>query len=305
VTLARRAVRLVAALTLAGTAAIGGATAPAQATASHVAIVVAGAGSSCVPWHPGMTGADVLSSSYAVSYGQLPPYVGFVLQINGVGAPRPDLTHYWAYYHNTGGGWVYSGSGASGFHPQPGTVEGWAYDNGQNPAPTPPGASYAAICAGRDPLPPPPPPAPAPAPPPAPTHAPVHAPVTHPPPPAPPAQPGQPAHGAQPGQPDPGAAAPTARPGGAGTAATSPGSRTGGARAARHVRASTSAAGHPPGSAPAAATAGSPPAPGPVGATRTAARSSALPKVGTGIALLAAAVIGATALRRMRRQQRS
>lgn len=151
--IAVRRAGIVAAAVVAVGVLTGAPAAPAASAAApaHVAIVVAGVGSACVPWHSGMTGADVLDAAYTVTYGQQTPYIGFVLTINGIGTTRPSNNTYWAYYHDTGSGWSYSTSGAFGYHPAAGTVEGWAYDNGQNPAPTPPAASYAAICAGQDP----------------------------------------------------------------------------------------------------------------------------------------------------------
>lgn len=134
--------------------ALAGPAAPARAaTPAHVGIVVAGLGSYCVPYRSGMTGADVLNAHFDVVYGQAPPYVGFVFTIDGVGNTRPDNTHYWAYYHGGGGSWTYSGSGAATYRPRPGTVEGWAYDDGGSSAPQPPATTYAALCGSLDPQP--------------------------------------------------------------------------------------------------------------------------------------------------------
>jgi len=140
-----------------------------QPAPTHVAVVVDGVGTACVPWHSGMTGADVLTARFTVQWGQQTPagnYAGMVVQINGdPAAPNPH-TAYWAYFHDTGSGWQYSGTGALSSHPQPGTVEGWRLDSATTSAhPEPAAASYASICAGQDPTP-------------APTHAtPSHAPT--------------------------------------------------------------------------------------------------------------------------------
>jgi hypothetical protein len=152
---ARRSARLgVAAALLGAVVALSLPSAPAQAKATHVAIVVGGVGSACVSWHSGMSGADVLGAAgFDVTYGQQPPYIGFLLTINGRGTTHPDDTHYWAYFHNTGGGWVYSSSGAVSYEVHAGTVEGWQYDNGSDSPPRPPSASYAAVCARRDAVP--------------------------------------------------------------------------------------------------------------------------------------------------------
>lgn len=116
---------------------------------------------------------------------------GFVCRISG----KPDstvdacvntspTTAYWSYWHaRPGGSWVYSSSGANGYNPAPGSVEGWSYGAGTAPGIAPPAA---------------------PAPPPAP-------------PPRPPAE--QPPPAPAPGKP----ATTTARPPAAGTATAAPG----------------------------------------------------------------------------------
>jgi len=281
VTLLRRATRVVAALALTGAATIGAASQPAQATTTptHVAIVVAGVGSACVPWHSGMTGADVLSANFTVTYGQPPSYAGFVLMINGIGTAQPDTTHYWAYFHDTGGGWVYSGSGAASFDPQPGSVEGWAYDNGQNPAPSPASSSYAAICAGQDPAP-----------------APTHPPSTHHTSPAPSVAASQPAQPTTP--------APQRTRNGRGTSASSgPGATSSSAKqhgpakvSPSSARATVSNTTAPNSSQPAVQL---------VGAAPRAKHTSAAPALGTGLALVAALSIGGAAYWRLRAQRQN
>jgi hypothetical protein len=152
-TIARRCAAVLAAA--AAVLAVPAATIPvtAQAEPAHVAIVVAGDGQACVSWHSGMTGADVLDTAYRVTWGQQPPYVGFVLQIDGRGTLRPDDEHYWSYWRNTDGHWTYSGRGATNTAVTPGSVEGWSYVDGQSAATAPPAATYGSICAGKDPSP--------------------------------------------------------------------------------------------------------------------------------------------------------
>ena len=152
-----RALRLVAAagLGLAGLAigAIGAiGTAPAaSASPSHVAIVIAGDKTACVPWTSGMTGDDVLNRVATVHYRQ----DGIIDAIDSFpNPPHADTSNFWAYWHNTGSGWVFSSLGASSYQPKAGTVEGWAYGNQIKPAAT----SYGSVCHDSAPPPPPPPP---------------------------------------------------------------------------------------------------------------------------------------------------
>jgi hypothetical protein len=130
--------------------------APASATATHVGIVVEfGAGrvsTTCAS--AGGSGLDVLERKYRVLLGAQPPYIGFVLTINGTGITRPDDTHYWSYWRSSGnGGWTYSGSGAGSTTPAAGSVEGWSYVDGASSAPRPPSYTYAALCGAADPKP--------------------------------------------------------------------------------------------------------------------------------------------------------
>jgi MYXO-CTERM domain-containing protein len=121
---------------------------PATAAASHVAIVIGGQQSTCVPWHSGMTGDQLLNEVASVHYGSS----GIIDQIGGLPTDRSIKPNYWAYWHNTGAGWSYSGVGASGYQVPAGSVEGWVYNNGSGT----PSGSYAGICAGADaPAPPP------------------------------------------------------------------------------------------------------------------------------------------------------
>ncbi|HEX9231178.1 MAG TPA: hypothetical protein VF869_04665 [Jatrophihabitantaceae bacterium] len=140
----RRVLRLAAAAGLAAAAmAIGlvGAVGPAQASPTHVGIVIAGDKTACVAWHSGMTGDDVLNAVADVTK----RYDGLIVQIDGKPTSgTADNTHYWAYWHNTKGYWVYSSEGAGTYLAPAGSVEGWAYSNGT--LTKPPLVSYASIC---------------------------------------------------------------------------------------------------------------------------------------------------------------
>jgi hypothetical protein len=135
----RRVLRLAA---VAGLAAAGLAIGPvgaAHASTSYVAIVIAGDKTACVPWHSGITGDDVLRAVASVSY----RYDGLINQIDGVPADkRADDTHFWAYWHNLGKGWVFSDEGAGTYLVPAGSVEGWAYGDQAKP----PLISYGSIC---------------------------------------------------------------------------------------------------------------------------------------------------------------
>ncbi len=140
----RRVLRLAAAAGLAAAAlAIGpvGADGPAQASPTHVGIVIAGDKTACVAWHSGITGDDVLHAVAKVTY----RYDGLIVQIDGKpGSGTADNTHYWAYWHNTKGYWVYSSEGAGTYLAPAGSVEGWAYSNGTLTKPRL--VSYTSIC---------------------------------------------------------------------------------------------------------------------------------------------------------------
>ena len=120
------------------------------AAAKYVGIVIAGKGSSCVRWHSGITGDAVLNAVASVAYRN----DGLIVAIDGSPSPaKADATHYWSYWHDTGGSWTYSSSGASGYQPKAGSVEGWSFDNGGKKA-APPGAAagglYASLCGAKD-----------------------------------------------------------------------------------------------------------------------------------------------------------
>lgn len=152
----RRAAYLVAALgTAAATIGIGGSPAHATTAPTHVAIVVdfrnGDVQTACV--RSGSDGAAVLAARFQVQYNR----VGLVAIIDGVGSMSPPRDLYWSYWHGAAGSWSYASTGPGTFHPAAGTVEGWAYDDGNSgPRATP---SYATICAGQDagPAPRPPP----------------------------------------------------------------------------------------------------------------------------------------------------
>lgn len=54
----------------------------------------------------------------------------------------PPASAYWAYWHaQPGGSWSYSSTGAGGYDPAPGSVEGWSFGSGAPPGSAPPAAS--------------------------------------------------------------------------------------------------------------------------------------------------------------------
>jgi hypothetical protein len=144
-----RVIRLLTTAVLGGGVLLLPGAAVAAAEPSHVGIVI-GSQYACVRWHSGITGDDVLNQAAAVTYRS----DGIVLTINGEpNPPHADDTHFWSYWHDTGGRWHYSGVGASAYQPKAGTVEGWSYDNGHADAPQPaakPATLYAGICGARD-----------------------------------------------------------------------------------------------------------------------------------------------------------
>lgn len=158
----RRPLRLAVATAVLAVAAVGLPSLPASAAPppKHVAVIVAGVATACVPWHSGMNGGDVLTAGgFHPQYGQRSPYLGFVMQLSGQPATPDPAQRYWAYFQMSGGRWQYSGSGALSSKPLPGGVEGWALSStsaGSSGATEPPLASYASICGGIDPTPAPP-----------------------------------------------------------------------------------------------------------------------------------------------------
>jgi hypothetical protein len=106
----------------------------------------------CTGGNPG-SGLSALTAA-GHSYSFVPRFVGLVCQIDA--RPNPcngaPSSAYWSYWHaERGKGWSYSQEGAGTYHPAPGTVEGWAFGAGRQPAIAPPVAPA-----------PPPPPAPKP-----------------------------------------------------------------------------------------------------------------------------------------------
>lgn len=150
-TLRRSLLAAAAGLVVSGTGAVAGPVTPAAAAPTHVAIVVAGVGTACVP--AGASGLQMLTSAFTVEIGQSGPTAGMVLKINGVGSysVNPD---YWSYWHGSGSGWAYSSVGPASYHPAAGSVEGWAFGafkaGDRPPLGTP---DYASLCGARDPKP--------------------------------------------------------------------------------------------------------------------------------------------------------
>lgn len=147
----RAATRVVTVAVLATVLVCAPADAPALAQPAHVAVVVDFGGgrerTACVPWSPSGTGSAVLAAGFTVVYNR----VGLVVMIDGVGDPNPPKDRYWSYWHGAGGSWAYASTGPGTYSPGAGSVEGWAYGDGRSgPAAA---ASYAAVCAGRDPAP--------------------------------------------------------------------------------------------------------------------------------------------------------
>ena len=85
------------------------------------------------------TGLQALTDA-SFTYSFVPRQPGFVCRINLLPNPctAPTTSAYWSYWHATpGGSWTYSTSGAGGYNPAPGTVEGWSFGAGVAPAVTP------------------------------------------------------------------------------------------------------------------------------------------------------------------------
>lgn len=85
------------------------------------------------------TGLTALTGA-GFTYSFVPRQPGFVCRINSLPNPCtvPTTSAYWSYWHATPGGtWSYSTSGAGGYDPAPGTVEGWSFGAGVAPAATP------------------------------------------------------------------------------------------------------------------------------------------------------------------------
>ncbi|MEU5694528.1 hypothetical protein [Actinosynnema sp. NPDC020468] len=97
-----------------------------------------GVSTQCAPGNP-TSGLTALTGA-GFSYAFVPRQPGFVCRINAL--PNPcngaPATAYWSYWHaQPGGTWTYSTSGAAGYDPAPGSVEGWAFGSGQAPSTAP------------------------------------------------------------------------------------------------------------------------------------------------------------------------
>ena len=145
----RRAV-LAVAVSTATAAGLAVATAPPATAAvcsgtSGVTVVVnfgslgGGVQTMCAPGDPASGLAALTGAGFTYSF--VPRMPGFVCQINV--KPNPcngaPSTAYWSYWHaSRGGAWTYSTTGAGGFNPAPGKVEGWSFGAGAKPTATAP-----------------------------------------------------------------------------------------------------------------------------------------------------------------------
>lgn len=149
---------LAAALALGGLAPVGaagvagGSASGACATAAGITVVVdfgpAGGGVQVRCASPPVANGFAALSGAGFPIRNVSSQPGFLCQIDGKPADDPctqvpSSAHYWSYwYAPRGGDWTYSSSGASRT-PPPGSVEGWAFGDGDPPR-TPPPASLAA-----------------------------------------------------------------------------------------------------------------------------------------------------------------
>lgn len=114
--------------------------------------------SACVTVPTKATGSDVLvAGHHKVTFD---PRYGddFICAIDGVpagGCHATDDTHYWVYYHRAPGrtAWHVSQEGAGTYKPANTSTEGWVYDDGSSPAPTPRDVPYTSICTKPPPSP--------------------------------------------------------------------------------------------------------------------------------------------------------
>ncbi|MFS8102323.1 hypothetical protein LFM09_34880 [Lentzea alba] len=91
----------------------------------------------CYDGDPG-NGLVALDDDFDFSF--VPRQTGFVCRIDLLPNPctKPTPSAYWSYWHATPGGtWTYSTSGAAGYDPAPGSVEGWSFGAGTAPGVTP------------------------------------------------------------------------------------------------------------------------------------------------------------------------
>jgi hypothetical protein len=92
------------------------------------------------------TGLNALTGAGFTVTGTARWGLAFVCRINGQPTAAteacvntPPASAYWSYWHAVpGGAWTYSATGASGYDPAPGTVEGWAFGSGAAPSITAP-----------------------------------------------------------------------------------------------------------------------------------------------------------------------
>lgn len=127
---------------------------PASAAPRCVGLVVDFGGgsvqSTCVPYHDGMTGTQVLSAAGHKTTDKK----GFLCQIDGHPAKcASDNKHYWSYYHRAAGAtkWAYSTKGSDQYRVHPGETEGWAWVNGKTRQPK--SVPYAQLAAAAKPSP--------------------------------------------------------------------------------------------------------------------------------------------------------
>ncbi len=277
-------------LVLAAGLAVGGPAPAAEAAAcsgsTGVTVVVdfgslgGGVQTGCAAGNPRSGLAALVGAGHGYTF--VPRFIGLVCQIDA--RPNPcngaPSTAYWSYWHaSPGDPWSYSKDGAGTYHPEPGTVEGWAFGAGRQPGIAPPA-----------------PPRPAPRP----TTNPAPKPTTR-----PPAAPGTsaPAAGA-PGAPG----APGSSAGGGAPRGTGPGSTPGaaGTSPGRTTAAPSTSAGPPDGTSASSTGSGAAPStsdsgsPGAV-ATEPASSSKTIGAFSLAVALIAAVGLAAFLIARRRR----
>lgn len=106
-----------------------------------------GVESGCAPGAPA-NGRDALA---AAGFASTDGTAGFICAIDAKPDPCPESFDgsFWAYWHATPGGeWLTYNEGADTSQPEPGSIEGWRYNDGA----TPPGIATAdVVAAGGDP----------------------------------------------------------------------------------------------------------------------------------------------------------
>ncbi len=131
---------LAAGVLIAATAAMSPAAAAPPAKAPCVGLVVDtghAVRSTCVPYHAGMTGQQLLQKAgHTVAFDKS----GFICQVDGYPARcHSDTKHYWSYYlrppRAAAAAWAYSKKGANVEKVRPGETEGWAYVDGADRKP--------------------------------------------------------------------------------------------------------------------------------------------------------------------------